>query len=88
MQDATAHDVQTDAQLEALKIRIEEALDARLPRIDSSPQRLHEAMRYATLGGGKRVRAMLVYGQERSSMPRGIPWMTPPAPWSCCMPIR
>jgi farnesyl diphosphate synthase len=62
MRDAGAHNVQTDAQLEALRIRVEEALDDRLPRVDSSPQRLHEAMRYATLGGGKRVRAMLVYG--------------------------
>src|SRR5213075_799827 len=26
-----------------------------------SPGRLHDAMRYSTLGGGKRVRAMLVY---------------------------
>ena len=32
-----------------------------LPRIDVHPTKLHEAMRYTTLGGGKRVRAMLVY---------------------------
>ncbi len=41
--------------------RIERALDARLPAATVAPARLHAAMRYATLGGGKRVRACLVY---------------------------
>ncbi len=41
--------------------RVERALDARLPPATTAPMRLHEAMRYATLGGGKRVRACLVY---------------------------
>jgi len=41
--------------------RAERALDARLPPAATAPARLHEAMRYATLGGGKRVRACLVY---------------------------
>ena len=41
--------------------RIERALDARLPAATASPARLHAAMRYAALGGGKRVRACLVY---------------------------
>ena len=41
--------------------RIERALAARLPAATAAPARLHEAMRYATLGGGKRVRACLVY---------------------------
>jgi farnesyl diphosphate synthase len=41
--------------------RVERALEARLPAAATAPARLHEAMRYATLGGGKRVRACLVY---------------------------
>ncbi len=41
--------------------RAERALDARLPPATTAPARLHEAMRYTTLGGGKRVRACLVY---------------------------
>jgi len=41
--------------------RVEQVLDERMPRADLVPQRLHEAMRYAVLGGGKRVRAALVY---------------------------
>lgn len=44
-----------------LRERAEKALDACLPPADSPPRRLHEAMRYACLGGGKRVRALLVY---------------------------
>lgn len=42
--------------------RVERALDARLPTADTPPDSLHEAMRYAALGGGKRVRPLLCYG--------------------------
>lgn len=42
--------------------RFEKAAEAALPPADRLPQRLHEAMRYAALGGGKRVRPLLVYG--------------------------
>jgi farnesyl diphosphate synthase len=41
--------------------RIEAALDAALPAADAAPARLHAAMRHAVLGGGKRLRARLVY---------------------------
>jgi farnesyl diphosphate synthase len=41
--------------------RMEGALSALLPSSDIAPRRLHDAMRYSTLGGGKRVRAMLVF---------------------------
>ncbi|OZI41443.1 geranyl transferase [Bordetella genomosp. 5] len=40
---------------------VEHVLDDFLPAADVLPARLHEAMRYAVLGGGKRVRAALVY---------------------------
>lgn len=40
---------------------VERALDTGMPRPEVVPQRLHAAMRYAALGGGKRVRAALVY---------------------------
>ena len=42
--------------------RIEHSLAELLPAARIAPTRLHDAMRYSTLGGGKRVRAMLVYG--------------------------
>lgn len=41
--------------------RVEKALNARLPSAAILPQRLHEAMRYSTLDGGKRMRPMLTY---------------------------
>ncbi len=41
--------------------RVEKALSQSLPAANESPTRLHEAMHYATLNGGKRIRAALVY---------------------------
>ncbi|MGH8279368.1 MAG: (2E,6E)-farnesyl diphosphate synthase [Gammaproteobacteria bacterium] len=41
--------------------RIETVLDHWLPPADKPPVRLHQAMRYAVLGGGKRVRPLLTY---------------------------
>lgn len=41
--------------------RVERALDARLPPVDARPASLHAAMRYAALGGGKRMRPLLCY---------------------------
>lgn len=41
--------------------RIEEVLDEVLPQAETTPQKLHSAMRYSVLGGGKRVRALLCY---------------------------
>jgi len=40
--------------------RTEQHLHAVLPDPDTAPQRLHQAMRYAALGGGKRMRPLLV----------------------------
>ena len=45
----------------AYTARVDERLDAALPPLSTSPARLHEAMRYAVLNGGKRVRPLLVY---------------------------
>ncbi|HQZ03117.1 MAG TPA: polyprenyl synthetase family protein [Thauera sp.] len=41
--------------------RTETALETLLPEASIAPQRLHEAMRYAVLGGGKRVRPLLTH---------------------------
>src|SRR5690242_18930401 len=41
--------------------RIERVLDRWLPPAEKIPQRLHSAMRYAVLGGGKRLRPLLIY---------------------------
>jgi farnesyl diphosphate synthase len=42
--------------------RIEKTLNAALPAPEIAPARLHSAMRYAVLGGGKRIRPLLAYG--------------------------
>jgi len=47
--------------LETYAGRVEQALDQYLPSPNIEPIRLHAAMRYATVGGGKRIRAALVY---------------------------
>jgi len=41
--------------------RIETFLESRLPATDCVPERLHKAMRYSVLGGGKRVRPLLSF---------------------------
>ena len=41
--------------------RVESALDQYLPAESTEPATLHEAMRYAVLGGGKRVRPLLCH---------------------------
>ena len=44
----------------ATQDRVEAALSLLLPAPGSIPARLHDAMRYTTLGGGKRIRPLLV----------------------------
>ena len=50
-----------------LRQRVDAALDTHLPSKHCEPKRLHEAMRYAVLNGGKRVRAILVYTAGRAA---------------------
>ncbi len=45
----------------AYRQRVESALTWTFDSVSRAPQRLLDGMRYATLGGGKRLRAMLVY---------------------------
>jgi len=46
--------------------RVEDALQQWLPATTTQPQSLHHAMRYAALGGGKRVRPVLVYAAGKA----------------------
>src|SRR5690606_41585870 len=46
----------------------ETVLQRALPSPTTVPARLHEAMRYAVLGGGKRIRAALVYAAGEASL--------------------
>lgn len=58
---ASADSVSFDAWALEKAERVESAAQRMLPPPDLVPARLHEAMRYAVLGGGKRVRPLLVY---------------------------
>jgi farnesyl diphosphate synthase len=46
--------------------RMESALAARLPPATARPSRLHAAMRYSVLGGGKRMRPALTFATART----------------------
>lgn len=66
------------AELTRWRDRVANAIDARLPSSNEPPEKLHEAMRYAVLNGGKRVRASLVY---MTGQALGAPdaWLDAPA---------
>ena len=51
---------------EIYRVRIERVLDEVLPKGDISPSRLHDAMRYSALAGGKRIRPGLVYASGQA----------------------
>jgi farnesyl diphosphate synthase len=55
----TTHETLSEAMARVSR-SVEAALDALLPPVEGAEARLLEAMRYATLGGGKRMRAFLV----------------------------
>jgi farnesyl diphosphate synthase len=47
--------------MRTIQAGMEQDMGEYLPAADAVPAKLHEAMRYALLGGGKRVRPLLVY---------------------------
>lgn len=53
--------VEFSQQLGLYTQRVNDCLDLALPSQHTRPERLHDAMRYAALNGGKRVRPLLVY---------------------------
>jgi farnesyl diphosphate synthase len=63
----------------AFQARVEQALAEALPPADVPPLRLHEAMRYVVLGGGKRLRPLLVYSTGTAL---GVPTVLLDAPAS------
>ena len=58
---AIDHGVTFSDWMQATQAGVESALDRYLPGADTVPHKLHAAMRYALLGGGKRVRPLLVF---------------------------
>ncbi len=61
-----SNEVQFKAFTEQCRNRITESLELTLPTAKTTPTQLHEAMRYAVLGGGKRIRPILVYASGQA----------------------
>jgi geranylgeranyl pyrophosphate synthase len=74
---AAARDSALAASIEACRERIERTLDRELVCEDPATSRLCEAMRYSVLGGGKRLRPVLVYLTGQAF---GAPWLRLDAP--------
>ena len=53
--------------MHACQQRVAGVLDKVLPTAETCPTRLHSAMRYSTLGSGKRIRPILVYASGEAS---------------------
>jgi farnesyl diphosphate synthase len=60
-----------EARLAGYQARVEAALASRIPPATTPPTRLHEAMRYSALNGGKRIRPALVYAVGEL---HDVPW--------------
>ncbi len=66
------------AQFQAYRERAEQGLDRLVPGGSTRPARLHEAMRYALLGGGKRLRPVLalaaadLFGRRHDPLPAAV----------------
>src|SRR5688572_22292830 len=69
-----AAEVDFQAWMGDVQARMEAALARLLPPAAAAPARLHEAMRYATLEGGKRVRPLLAFaaGEVSSADPQRV----------------
>jgi geranylgeranyl pyrophosphate synthase len=65
------------ATLSRYRSRVERELETWLPPAATHPARLHAAMRYAVLGGGKRIRPVLVYATGEAL---GVPEVNLDAP--------
>jgi farnesyl diphosphate synthase len=59
--------VELHAWMARVQERVEAALERVLPPANHAPERLHRAMRYAVLGGGKRVRPLLAFAAGESA---------------------
>ena len=71
---AIATEADFAAWMGSIQARVETALSRFLPGTQHAPARLHQAMRYATLEGGKRVRPLLAFaaGELMQADPRRL----------------
>ncbi len=62
MQASPTPPIPTESRIEGLVALVDRALDRVLPSEAEFPHRLHQAMRYSVLGGGKRMRPLFALG--------------------------
>jgi farnesyl diphosphate synthase len=67
------HQLMFDRWLSDQASRVDSKLDQLLPRAEVVPSELHEAMRWAALGAGKRVRACLLFAAAKACHPAPDP---------------
>jgi geranylgeranyl pyrophosphate synthase len=63
--------------LSAQRVRVDETLDHHLPPADTRPATIHAAMRYAVLGGGKRIRPILAIAAAEACGAPSDPLLVP-----------
>ncbi len=68
---------QLDQYLTSRRAEVDRALDENLPAADTPPAVIHQAMRYAVLGGGKRVRPILAIGAAEACGAKVEPLLVP-----------
>jgi len=68
---------QLDQYLTSRRAEVDRALDENLPAADTPPAVIHQAMRYAVLGGGKRVRPILAIAAAEACGAKVEPLLVP-----------
>ncbi len=68
---------QLDQYLTSRRAEVDRALDENLPVADTPPAVIHQAMRYAVLGGGKRVRPILAIAAAEACGAKVEPLLVP-----------
>jgi geranylgeranyl diphosphate synthase type II len=66
-----------DQYLTSRRAEVDRALDENLPAADTPPAIIHQAMRYAVLGGGKRVRPILAIAAAEACGAKVEPLLVP-----------
>jgi geranylgeranyl diphosphate synthase type II len=69
--------VTTEEYLKSRRELVDRALDANLPAASTPPTVIHEAMRYAVLGGGKRIRPILAIAAAEACGAKAEPLIVP-----------
>ncbi len=67
---------------------LERALTQQMAPDGNAPSGLLQAMRYSTLGGGKRVRALLAYAGGELTGADPATWIAPLLRWNSFTPTR